>query len=57
MTGHIDPTKETFAAFRADDRPVMGVALIGADSARPHPSYTGLAVDARPAKDRLEVRA
>jgi uncharacterized protein (DUF1330 family) len=21
MTGHIDPTKETFAAFRADDRP------------------------------------
>jgi uncharacterized protein (DUF1330 family) len=21
MTGHIDPTRETFAAFRADDRP------------------------------------
>ena len=21
VTGHIDPTKETFAAFRADDRP------------------------------------
>jgi uncharacterized protein (DUF1330 family) len=21
MTGHVDPTKETFAAFRADDRP------------------------------------
>ncbi len=21
MTGHIDPTKESFAAFRADDRP------------------------------------
>ena len=21
MTGHIDPTKEAFAAFRADDRP------------------------------------
>jgi hypothetical protein len=45
MTGHIDPSKEAFAAFRADDRPgpihmlnlvkLRALATIRTDARRP----------------------
>src|SRR6202034_3454356 len=41
MAGYVDPTKEAFAAFRADDRPGQSICLIGSNCAPVRPIRTG----------------
>ena len=38
MTGYVDPTKEAFAAFRADDRPGP-IHMLNLVKLRPHAAY------------------
>jgi uncharacterized protein (DUF1330 family) len=47
MTGHIDPTRDSFAAFRADDRPgpihMLNLVRFRAQAAYPEAAYPGAA--------------